>query len=156
MTSTSPSHNTPDVDSFKARFAVFEAVDGGLVTSIIEEMVDQLGDPARWCGNSYGRAIGYLTAHSLIMEGEPERSNQIAAEAGEDVEGGAQMGAITRVKVGDVETSFDEATGPRGQLDAQSLRNLSGDQIDYSLTHYGRQYLKLRKKNFGGPRVFGC
>jgi len=154
--STSPLNTPPDVDMLFTRFPVFQVVDGGLVTMIICEMVDQIGDARRWCGNSYNSAILYLTAHALTMQGEPERSIANAKQNGEDIEGVVQTGAVTQVKVGDVETRFDSNTGPRGQLDAQSLRNLSGDQVDYSLTHYGRQYLKLRQKNFGGPRVFAC
>lgn len=156
MPVTSPSNLTPDVDQFKARHRVFQVVDNGLVTLIIQEAVDQIGDASRWCNNSYPRAIMLLAAHTLIMEGEPERSIEIAESEGDEVVGGVQTGNVSKVKVGDVETTFDSATSARGQIDAQSLRNLVGDQINYSLTHYGREYLKLRQKNFGGPRVFTC
>ena len=156
--STSEQNMTPDVDRFKKRYPAFTFVDNSLVDMIICEMEMQIGPADRWCGSNFTTAILYLTAHHLTMQGEPERSNAVAEAEGQDVStiGGPQTGAVEKVKVGDVETTFDTKTSARGQLDAQSLRNLVGDQIDYSLTHYGRLYLKLRQKNFGGPRVFSC
>lgn len=156
-TSLTHDRTVPDSELFKTRFPVFTPVPDQLVAMIIDEMTDHIGghdSPDRWRARDFQPAILYLTAHALTLQGEPERSVQIAQATGNQVLTGSVQGSIEKVKVGDVETTFEAGTGQRTQLGATSLAGLSGDKLDYSLTHYGRQYVKIRRKNFGGPRVF--
>lgn len=121
----------PTPTTFKARYPEFSAVDDALITLVIAEAVDQVGET--WLERDRARAQMLLVAHTLTMEGEPGRSST--------GQGAAGTGLIKRDKVGDVETEFAGAAASGGSADAAG----------YSLTTYGREFLLLMRKNFAGP-----
>jgi len=121
----------PTAETFKARYPEFADVADALIILVIAESVDQVGE--MWLERDRARAQMLWTAHTLTMEGEPGRSST--------GQGAAGTGPIKRDKVGDVETEFAGVTASSG----------SGDAARYSLTHYGREFLLLMRKNFTGP-----
>lgn len=121
----------PTATSFKARFPGFSSVSDAIVSAVLSEAIPQVGET--WIERDRVPAILYLTAHMLIMEGQPAAS---AAEAIKTV----TRGPVKRVKVGDVETEFTGgATGSGGG---------SGITANLSASEYGRRYLELLRRNF--------
>lgn len=149
----------PDAELFHTRFPQFAAVDATHITFLIDEMSDHVGGleaPERWRDQDYQPAIMYLVAHVLVMEGEPARSIAAGAGAGGSPTGAGAIpsGPIQKVEVGDVKTWFDTKQSGTGSLDGGSFAGMGEDRLNFSMTHYGRMYMRLREKNFGGPRVF--
>jgi hypothetical protein len=118
----------PTPGTFKARFPEFSAVSNDLVTLVLNEAFDHVGDT--WLERDRARAQMLLAAHTLTMEGEPTRTNTGA--------GVGLSGAVKRRKVGDVETEFAGVGGGAGGSAGSG----------YSATVYGQQFLALMRKNF--------
>lgn len=121
----------PTAASFKARFPGFTSVSDATVDAVLAEAILQVGES--WLERDRVPAVLYLTAHMLIMEGQPAAS---ASEAMKNV----TRGAVKRVKVGDVETEFAGGSG--------SSSGGSGIVASLSATEYGRRYLELLRRNF--------
>lgn len=149
----------PDAELFHTRFPQFQSVPEQHITFLIDEMSDHVGGleaPERWRDQDYQPAIMYLVAHVLTMEGEPARSDAIAGASGSPVTGGVSVasGPVQKVEVGDVKTWFDTSRSGTAGIDSNALAGMGEDRLNFSLTHYGRMFMRLREKNFGGPRVF--
>ena len=133
----------PDAATFKARFPELEPVSDTLVGLVLGEAIDAVGDT--WLERDRAKAQMYLAAHMLAIEGEPGRSQGIAAG-----EGGGNFsitGPAKREKVGDVEVEYAGGSSSSGGSDG------SGAASGYSLTSYGRLYLDLLRKNFPAVAV---
>lgn len=121
----------PTAASFKQRFPGFASVSDAIVQSVLAEAIPQVGET--WIERDRVPAILYLTAHMLIMEGQPAAS---AADAMNTV----TRGPVKRVKVGDVETEFTGGSSGAG--------GGSGIAASLSSSEYGRRYLELMRRNF--------
>lgn len=121
----------PTATTFKARYPEFADVANALITLVIAESVDQVGDT--WLERDRARAQMLLTAHTLTMEGEPGRSST--------GQGAAGTGQVVQDSVGDVSTTYGKA----------SITTASFGQASYASTEYGQQFLLLMRKNFAGP-----
>lgn len=145
-------YTTPDAELFKTRHPEFTSVDNQKITFLIQEC--QTHVDTRWSKVDYQSAIMYLTAHLLTAEGEPERSNAIAAAGGTPVAGAGAGAEVRKVKVDDTEIEHFES-GRRVNLNrSAALGNVGAADLDLMSTHYGRMYAQLRRKSHGGPRVF--
>lgn len=116
------------VEAFKVRYAEFAEVSDALVSMMLAEAADEVGDT--WLERDRPRARMLLTAHKLTMEGEPDRTSTGAGSAG--------TGLIKRDKVGDVETEFAGVAASAGDTSA----------MGHGLTVYGREFAALMRKNF--------
>lgn len=121
-------YTAPDAGTFKARYPEFAPVSDTLINLVLAESFDEVGDT--WLERDRARAQMLLTAHKLTMEGEPGRTT-----TGEGI---AATGPIKRDKVGDVETEFMGVTSSDN----------AGSSLGYGLTHYGREFAALMRKNF--------
>lgn len=124
--------------SFKARFPEFAPVSDQLITLMIGEAEQRVGET--WAEHTRDRATMYLVAHMLVMEGEPGRSTAITGSKP------IPSGPVKRRKVGDVETEY--ATGPN------SGASSSGSAVDgYRSTVYGAEFYRLLRGNFPAIRT---
>lgn len=155
-TTLSGDYTLPDAELVKTRFPVFAPVADPLIEMLIDEMSDHVDE--RWRDKDYQPAIMYLVAHRLTLEGEPGRA--LAAAAGGGTGGAAAAaaaggaGAVKMVRVDDVDVSFYENRDQNVALDGAALSNRPFDEMDFTVTQYGRRFLQLRQRNHGGPRVF--
>lgn len=127
----------PTAAQFKTRFPEFTSVSDALISAIITEQQPQVGDT--WVEVDRTPALMYLVAHLLTIQGEPQRSNEIAAGGS-----GASVanGVMKRRKVGDVEVDYQNANERIGTGGAQSISGAG-----YELTVYGRQFLTYLRRN---------
>lgn len=116
------------VEAFKVRYPEFSDVSDALISMMIAEAADEVGDTWRERDQVRGRML--LVAHKLTIEGEPDRSSSGASIA--------LTGPIKRDKVGDVETEFAGVGASAGD----------GSGTGYGLTSYGREFAALMRKNF--------
>lgn len=121
------------VAEFKGRFPEFALVNNDFITVILNESIASIG--TNWRDRDRKPAIMYKTAHMLAMEGYGR------GKAGST--GVGNSGALKRRRVGDVETEYAGITG--------SGSGSSGNS--YSLTHYGSEFLRLRRANFAAVGV---
>ncbi|WP_272789272.1 MULTISPECIES: DUF4054 domain-containing protein [unclassified Shinella] len=130
----------PNAEIFKARFPEFAPVPNTLVNTVLAEAVDAVGDT--WLERDRAKAQMYLAAHLLAMEGEPGRSQGVAAGEG----GGhfAVTGPVKRERVGDVEVEYAGASASSGGGSGSG----SSLSANYGTTSYGRLYLEFLRKNF--------
>jgi len=126
-------YTQPTAATFKARYPEFVPVSDALVTLVLQEAIDQVGDT--WLERDRARAQMLLAAHNLTMEGEPGRSVSGQGSAG--------TGTVRRRKVGDVEVEFATPGSNVGGFAATG----------YGATTYGQQFLALLKLNFPSPLV---
>lgn len=146
---------------FFERHRRFANVPASHIDLLIDECVDHVGGldaVERWRDEDYQSAIMYLVAHLLVQEGEPDISNAAAAPAsgagGVPTPSAGSNGPVEKVKVGDVEIQYDTARSGTAGIGSTALSGMGEDRMNFSLTHYGRMFMRLREKNFGGPRVF--
>lgn len=123
MPYTTPTHN-----EFKERFPRFLTVSKAIVDDAIEE-AERVVDSS-WLESDYQKAIMFLAAHYLTMEGHPNESRAV------DTPGG-----ITSEKLGDASVTYGSATGTKE------------GQSDYNQTQYGRRFQELLQRNVGGVLV---
>lgn len=119
----------PTAADLKARFPEFAPVSDSLVNLILAEALPKVGET--WIEADRRPAILYLAAHLLAMEGEPGRS----ATGG----GIGATGPVKRRKVGDVEVEYAGGGTSAGG---------GSDESGFLLTHYGRRYRELMRRNF--------
>lgn len=118
----------PTAESFKLRYPEFAPVSDALITLVLNEAIDQVGET--WLERDRARAQMLLAAHTLTLEGEPARTTTGKSSAG--------TGAIKRRKVGDVEVEFATPGGSSGG----SVGN------GFASTTYGIEYMRLMRLNF--------
>lgn len=124
----------PTAETFKARYPEFASVPDSLITLVLQEAIDEVGDT--WVERDRAKAQMLLAAHKLTLEGEPARSKT--------GKGTGNTGPIKRRKVGDVETEYAGA----------STGGASGASGQYAGSVYGVQYWNLLKLNFPSPAVY--
>lgn len=118
-----------DAASFKVRYPEFAAVPDATVTIFLAEALLEVD--GTWPADFIGRAHGLSTAHGLKLEGYG--SSSIAPVAGLP-----NIQNVTRFKALDLEVSFSEKAIERANEDSTTS------------TIYGRQFIELRNKIFGG------
>lgn len=118
----------PTATTFKARFPEFCDVSNGLIDLVLAEAIAQVGDT--WLERDRARAQMLLAAHTLTLEGEPDRTTSGASSAG--------TGTLKRRKVGDVEVEFTGVGGGAGASGGSG----------FASTTYGVEYMRLMRVNF--------
>lgn len=124
----------PTAETFKIRYPEFSTVPDSLVTLVIAEAIEEVGDT--WIERDRAKAQMLLTAHKLSIEGEPARSAT--------GKGTGTSGPVKRRKVGDVETEYAGMSSGSGGSAAHP----------YSGSTYGQQFWNLLKLNFPSPAVY--
>lgn len=127
----------PTAADFKTRFPEFAAVPDGVITAILTDEAIPFVD-ATWLERDRRPAIMYYTAHILAMQGYPGTTG----DDGVAVPGGGNAQAIKRRKVGDVEVEF------QNEWERTGTGNGGLDRSGYSLTLYGREFLRYLRRNF--------
>jgi hypothetical protein len=112
------------------------------VDLVLGEVVSAVGDG--WIERDQSLAIKLLAAHTLSMEGEPERSKAI--EAGRGV-ANAQSGSVSSMKVGDVSVTY------AGRSSGNTGVGMGAISAEYQKTTYGQRYYELMRKNFPAVRA---
>jgi len=144
----------PDAELFLVRFPVFAPVDSGLVQIALSEATTHVD--STWLARDYQMAIMYFAAHSLWMEGEPQRSLDAAALA-DDVARVQTVagGQVKRTRVGDVETEFHERKGNTLATSGSDAANkvMVGAEDELSRSTYGRKFIALRRRSRGHMRA---
>lgn len=137
-------YTEPTPVSFKVRFPEFSPVSNDLIQAIITEQKRQVGES--WFEDDRAPALMYLVAHLLTIQGEPQRSIEIAAGGSG---GQAANGPMKRRRVGDVETEYQNANERSGTGSGVNTIGRAG----YELTMYGRQYQTYLRRNFRSAMV---
>lgn len=118
----------PTAVSIKTRFPEFVDTADAVIEFAIEEARHEIG--TNWT-HSYNLAIVYLVAHFVAS------ANAASASAGT----GGEEGDIASESIGRLSISY--AKSP----------NADAVHSDKSSTSYGRRYVELLGRNFGGPVV---
>ncbi len=126
-------YQAPTAAHLKSRYPEFDPVADALVTSVLDDAIADVDD--RWIENDRRRAQLALAAHMLAVEGEPARSQAIAA--GQSID--PRLGPVKRDKVGDTETEYVVTGDASGGSAADNA---------YTSTRYGQQLLVLRARSF--------
>lgn len=135
-------YETPTATAFKARYTEFDPVSDARVDVFISEALSSVDNS--WVETDYQPAIMALTAHKLVLEGEPQRSSDPSALV--DVNNLGRK--IKTRKVGDVSTEFEGT-----EMSASANDKGSSFTLGLSKTSYGQRYLQLLKLNAAGMRV---
>jgi hypothetical protein len=117
---------TPTATSIKLRFPEFASVDDLVIEFAIEEALVEIGED--WT-TGYNVAINYLTAHFI--------ASAVAASAS----GGSGGEDIASESIGRLSITYAKDTASSASAD------------DKTSTSYGRRYVELLARNFGGPIV---
>lgn len=121
--------DAPTVDEVLARFPALEDEEE-LVTALLPEAIRQVNE--RWSQDDQKPAILYLVAHMVVTE----------RDAGGGVDGGGvAAGDIASESLGPLSVSYRDTT---------SGANKYGE---YGSTIYGKRFLDIKRRNFGGPIV---
>jgi len=126
------SYTKPTTHQFKARFPQLAATSDPVVQVFLNEADAECGET--WTDKDRALAVLYLAAHLMVSQG--------ASGASSGGGGAALAGTIKRTKVGDVETEYFGS-------DANAAASGSGT----ASTIYGREYLRLMRRNFPGIAV---
>jgi len=130
------SYTAPTTATFKARYPEFANVADSTLGLILGESIAVVGET--WLERDRAKAQTLLCAHTLTMEGEPDRSNADSTGVS------AQIGAVTSVDIGGaVKLSFSD----------RAVSGASGEAAEYNRTQYGARFLALMSRNFSGPVV---
>lgn len=130
-------YTEPTVTTFKARYPEFSAVQNELVILVLNEAIVTVGDG--WHEDDLAKAQSLLAAHSLVMEGEPQRSNAI--NNGGTANPG-NVGPIIEMQDRDVRVKF------ANRLEITSGNSGLGDiSQQYMQTQYGREYYLILCRN---------
>lgn len=127
-------YTPPTAATFKVRYPEFAAVPDATVTAILGEAALEVGPS--WIEDDRAPAQMALTAHLLVMQGA--LGGLITSADGSSVQ---TSGPVSRVKVGDVETTFSSPSGSSGGSEG-------GSQSEYALTAYGRRFLRYLRRSF--------
>jgi hypothetical protein len=117
----------PTAASIKTRFPEFVDIDDAVVEFSIEEARLEVG--TNWT-SGYNLAIVYLVAHYVAS------AVAASASAGTGDEGNIASESIGRLSISYAQSAISNAS-----------------QDDKSSTSYGRRYVELLGRNFGGPVV---
>jgi Protein of unknown function (DUF4054) len=118
----------PDATSMKTRFPEFSGTADAVIMFAVEEAASNIDDT--WPEADQIAAVAYLAAHYLAI-------------------GGASAGVDGREVI-------SESIGPISVTYAQASSGAAGSggtQLD--ATAYGKSFLSLVRRNFGGPRSLG-
>lgn len=133
----------PTVETFKARYPEFSAVPNTLVNLVLNEAFVTVGDG--WHEDDRAKAQSLLVAHSLAMEGEPQRSNALNSGGSSNP---INVGPVVEMQDRDVRVKFAntlETTGRNSKL---------GDiSQGYMQSHYGKEYYLLMCRNVDAVAV---
>ena len=121
----------PDAVAMKTRFSEFAATDDAAIQFAIEEAARSVDDT--WIEGDRILAVMLLAAHHIAS---------IAATSGAD---GRE---VTSETIGPISVTYAQITSSPSQPGSGS----SGS--DKESTSYGKRYLALLRKNFGGPISF--
>lgn len=127
-------YTPPTASDIKDRFPEFADVADARIEAVIAEAVSYVSELI--LERDYAVAYKYIVAHLLVREGALDTGNEATALA---------PGAVQSESLGDASVTY--ASGGAGSSnDALAALGLG-------TTEYGRRYLILMKKNFGGPMV---
>jgi hypothetical protein len=121
-------HTAPTIIEFRARFPEFRRTPHGRITAIFAELAVEVD--TTWVEADYKTGLMYLTAHKLVMED----ANNTGASAA------LGQGPLKSQSFGDASETY--ATASEGG---------AGSSSEYDLTVYGRNWLRLLRRN--SPRV---
>ncbi len=119
----------PTASSIKMRFSEFADVDDPVIEFAIEEAREEVGE--NWT-TGYNLAIVYLVAHYVAS------ANAAAASGGT-----GDGGDIASESIGRLSISYA----------VSSSSNVNATADDKMSTSYGRRYVELLGRNFGGPVI---
>lgn len=136
------SYVEPTAETFKARFPEFGGVSDALVSAVLDESFSLVGD--NWHEDDRAKAQQLWTAHTLSMEGEPQRSATLADGGTVD---NAQSGSVTSMKVGDVSVTYG------GRSRGASASGSGSMEAEYRLTNYGARFYELMMRNISSVFV---
>lgn len=128
----------PTTEQFKTRFPEFGVVPDALVSLVLDETSSVVGE--NWPTDRVDLATSLLAAHTLAMEGEPQRSTAIAQG---QTATNAQSGPVNSVKIGDVAVSHAGRMTTGGGATASAAN-------EYAKTSYGARYQELLRRTFPG------
>jgi hypothetical protein len=130
------SYTAPTTTTFKSRYPEFVNVAEATLDLILSESIAVVGET--WLESDRAKAQTLLCAHTLTMEGEPDRSNADSTGVS------SQVGAVTSIDIGGaVKMSFSD----------RAVSGSSGEAAEYNRTQYGARLLALMSRNFSGPVV---
>lgn len=132
----SPGGGLVNAEMIKARFPEFAAVGNATIQMIIDECAPSVG--TSWETDDRVPALMYLVAHTLAIEGEPNRS------LGKIV-GDVRIGVMKRRRVGDTEVEYAGSSG--------SGAAGSGSTSRYETTPYGQRFRQYLRQNFASMVV---
>lgn len=131
------SYTQPTVSTFKIRYPEFEIVNNELVTLVLGEAISAVGDG--WLEKDRAKAQMLLAAHTLAMEGEPQRSNSMTNGG---VANSPAIGQVIEMQDRDVKVKVSDKQ-------AQISENSGLGEIGKGLmqTPYGKEYYLLLRRN---------
>lgn len=88
---------------------------------------------SKW-GCKYDRAVALITAHLIAMSERAKNSGT----------GSSGTGQLTKVKVGQLERTFDAGS------------DVEKKDGSYNLTIYGKEFIRIRKQLLKGPIFVSC
>jgi len=124
----------PTAAELKAKLPRFAAVSDSRVTSAIDEAVDEI--PLTWRESDYKPGVIYLAAHIMVIDGVLDDIGGTSVTVGGTTYETA--GALSGVKVGDVDVRFGTSGGGAGG---------GISRTGYASTVYGQRYLELLQRN---------
>jgi hypothetical protein len=131
------SYTMPTVTTFKARYPEFGVVQNELVQLVLDEAIATVGDC--WLEKDRAKAQMLLAAHTLVMEGEPQRSTQLANGG---TVNSAAIGQILELQDRDVKVKFSDKS-----QDVAQNSGLGDIARSYMLTPYGKEYYLILGRN---------
>mgnify|MGYP000574941932 CR=1 FL=1 len=131
------SYTPPTVTTFKARYPEFSVVQNELVKLVLDEAIAAVGDC--WLEKDRAKAQSLLAAHTLVMEGEPQRSTQLANGGAVN---SAALGSILELQDRDVKVKFADKS-----KDISENSGLGDIAKDYMQSPYGKEYYLLMGRN---------
>jgi len=127
----------PTASTFSIRYPEFACVDDALIQMILNDAISSVGDC--WLEKDRAKAQMLLAAHTLSLEGEPQRS--LAIENGGAVNN-QSVGAIIEMQDRDVRVKFSDK---QEQVAENSTLGAIGQ--GYMQTQYGKEYYLLLRRN---------
>ena len=126
-------YTKPTYDQFIARFPIFGDTDPGVVAALIDEATNTIDTD--WVESDYQPAIMYLAAHLIATDNSGED---------EEVEVGAEAGAIASESFGPMSISYDNSSSDTS----------GASSSQYGSTTYGRRFYAILVRN--RPAIVVC
>jgi len=131
------SYTQPTVSIFKIRHPEFANVNNELVSLVLNEAVSTVGDG--WLEKDRAKAQMLLAAHTLAMEGEPQRSNSLSNGG---VANSPALGQVIEMQDRDVKVKVSDK-----QQQVSENSSLGEIGKGFMQTSYGREYYLLLRRN---------